>query len=136
MSEKLKIAIIGTGSRGVSCFGKIITKRDDIDLVALCDTNPVRLRAAAEILNIKPNFYSSIEEMAANETLDGVIITHYDADHAGSILNLLTCVDADRIYLPDVSDSNGIRQMIQKEYPEKIRLIMNLLLAIWLIMLM
>ena len=55
--------------------------------------------------------------------LDGLIITHYDSDHAGSVLNLLTCVDADWIYLPDVYDSNGIREMIQEEYPEKIRLI-------------
>ena len=81
MSDKLKIAIIGTGSRGVSCFGQIITARNDIDLVALCDVNPVRLRAAAEILKVNANLYSSIEEMAANETLDGVIITTPDCEH-------------------------------------------------------
>ena len=52
-----------------------------------------------------------------------MIITHYDADHAGSLLNLLTCVNTESIYIPDIFDSNGIREMIQEAYPEKIRLI-------------
>lgn len=81
MRPKLKLAIIGTGSRGVGDFGKILIARDDIEITALCDTNPVRLRAAAEILGITPNFYSSIEEMAAKESLDGVIITTPDCEH-------------------------------------------------------
>lgn len=57
--------------------------------------------------------------------LNGLILTHYDADHAGSVLNLLTCVDTDRIYMPDVQDSNGIRQQIEAEYPDKIDYIQN-----------
>lgn len=55
--------------------------------------------------------------------LDGVILTHYDADHAGSLLDLLTCVDTDSIYMPDVYDSNGIRESIEAAYPESICLI-------------
>ena len=55
--------------------------------------------------------------------LDGIIVTHYDADHAGSILNLLTSVDTEIIYMPDVSDSNGIREDIQKQFSQKICLI-------------
>lgn len=55
--------------------------------------------------------------------LDGVILTHYDADHAGSVLDLLTSVDVEKIYMPDVSDSNGIRESIEAVYPEKVSLI-------------
>ena len=55
--------------------------------------------------------------------LNGVILTHYDADHAGSVLNLLTSVGTDRIYMPDAYDSNGIRQSIEAAHSEKIRLI-------------
>ena len=58
--------------------------------------------------------------------LDGVILTHYDSDHAGSILNLLTCVDAAQIYLPDVQDSNGIRQQIESEYPQNTNFIADI----------
>ena len=55
--------------------------------------------------------------------LDGIILTHYDADHAGSILNLLTSIDTNRIYMPDIEDSNGLRKAIEEACPEKIRFI-------------
>ena len=55
--------------------------------------------------------------------LDGLILTHYDKDHAGSVVELLSVMDADRIYMPDVSDTNGIREKIAMAYPEKIHLI-------------
>ena len=57
--------------------------------------------------------------------LDGLILTHYDADHAGSMMDLLTVVDADRIYMPDNQDSNGIRECIETEYSDKIAWIAN-----------
>ena len=52
--------------------------------------------------------------------LDGLILTHYDADHAGAVPDLLTCVDTGRIYMPDLYDSNGIREQIEREHSEKI----------------
>lgn len=36
--------------------------------------------------------------------LDGLILTHYDRDHAGAAANLLTRVDADVLYLPATED--------------------------------
>lgn len=55
--------------------------------------------------------------------LDGIILTHYDFDHANSVVNLLSCVDADRIYMPDRADSNGIREQIELACPENICLV-------------
>ena len=55
--------------------------------------------------------------------LDGVILTHYDADHAGGILQLLSSVTAERIYMPDTVDSNGLRYVIENSYPDKITLL-------------
>lgn len=37
--------------------------------------------------------------------LDGIILTHYDTDHYGGIPYLLTRVDTDGIFLPDVVDA-------------------------------
>lgn len=37
--SKLKIAIIGTGSRGSNSFGEIFKRRDDAEIVAVCDLN-------------------------------------------------------------------------------------------------
>lgn len=55
--------------------------------------------------------------------LDALILTHYDADHGGGVVNLLGNIDADRIYMPDTYDSNGIRQEIENAASDKIRLI-------------
>lgn len=47
--------------------------------------------------------------------LDGVVITHYDADHAGGLPNFLTRVDAQMLYLPDTLDANDLYgQVLQK----------------------
>ena len=81
MSKKLRVAIVGTGSRGVSCFTQIFRKRDDVEIAAFCDVNTFRARAAAEQNKITPAIYGSMEEMAQKETLDGVIITVPDCFH-------------------------------------------------------
>ena len=38
------------------------------------------------------------------ETLDGVIVTHYDRDHMGGLTYLLTRIDTDLLVLPDTQD--------------------------------
>ena len=58
--------------------------------------------------------------------LDGVILTHYDTDHAGAVLNLLTSVGADQIYMPDRGDSNGIREDILLLHGDKTSLISDI----------
>ena len=41
--------------------------------------------------------------------LDGVILTHYDDDHAGSVVNLLSRVPADCLYIPDISTGSSVK---------------------------
>ncbi len=53
--------------------------------------------------------------------LDGLIITHYDADHAGGADELLTRISADNIYLPIFDGENDIREELEAEYSEKIQ---------------
>lgn len=52
--------------------------------------------------------------------LDGLIITHYDADHAGSAEQLLSRIPADRIYLPIIDKDNPIRDSLATKYRDKI----------------
>lgn len=40
--------------------------------------------------------------------LDGIIVTHYDADHAGGVGHLLTRIKTDRLILPHVKDEAGV----------------------------
>lgn len=42
--------------------------------------------------------------------LDGLIITHYDRDHAGGAMYLLSRVKADCLYLPNCADEDGLAE--------------------------
>lgn len=43
--------------------------------------------------------------------LDGIILTHYDDDHAAGVQHLLTRIDTDYLFLPDTED-NGVGDTI------------------------
>ena len=42
--------------------------------------------------------------------LDGIILTHYDMDHAGGIPELLSRIAADVVFLPEYSENDEIKQ--------------------------
>lgn len=44
--------------------------------------------------------------------LDGIILTHYDEDHVGGVVNLLSRVHTDRLILPYVDDETGTSKSI------------------------
>ena len=47
--------------------------------------------------------------------IDGLILTHYDEDHAGGAQYLLNRIRVDALFLPDIKDENGIaEQLMQK----------------------
>ena len=45
--------------------------------------------------------------------LDGIILTHYDRDHAGGIAHLLTRIPADTVFLPDAEDADRVGEPIR-----------------------
>lgn len=46
--------------------------------------------------------------------LDGIIVTHYDADHAGGVPFLLSRVKTDMLILPDITDAQGMGLLIEQ----------------------
>lgn len=52
--------------------------------------------------------------------LDGVILTHYDSDHAGGLMNFLTRIPADKLYLPTATDNGSIKDSIMAAHYETI----------------
>ena len=46
-------------------------------------------------------------------SLDGMIITHYDYDHAAGAVHLLTRVGTQRLYLPNCADQDGTAEVLQ-----------------------
>jgi len=69
-SRKLKVALVGTGVRGSSTWGKTLIQRysDILEMVGLCDVNPIRLEYA--------------NQMVSNTRPDTVIVTTTDCFHA------------------------------------------------------
>ena len=60
--------------------------------------------------------------------LDGLILTHYDADHAGGAENLLSRIPADAIFVPDADDEETVGERLAQNYPVT-RVDQNLLLT-------
>ena len=48
--------------------------------------------------------------------LNGIIVTHYDIDHVSGIPLLLTRITTDRLYLPDVEETDTLREKFAVEY--------------------
>lgn len=44
--------------------------------------------------------------------LDGIIVTHYDRDHAGGVPYLLTRMGTDALFLPDAADESGMKEQL------------------------
>lgn len=44
--------------------------------------------------------------------IDGLILTHYDRDHAGGVAYLLSRIPADYVYLPDIADKHGVKSQL------------------------
>ena len=71
------------------------------------------------------------DEMAADEAikllysqgvfrLDGLILTHYDADHAAGTMQLMSRVKVDTLYLPIFDGESSIRDDLENRYSHKI----------------
>ena len=80
MKEPLKIAIVGTGVRGVGCFGELFHQRQDCRIVALCDRNGLRLHEAGAKLGVT-QLYHDLGELLKAEKPDGLVITTPDFMH-------------------------------------------------------
>lgn len=57
--------------------------------------------------------------------LDGIILTHYDADHAAGVPYLLSRVKADKLYLPDIPDDTDIKNRLAKDHAEAVEWVRN-----------
>ena len=52
--------------------------------------------------------------------IDGLILTHYDQDHAGGAEAFLTRIDVEQIYLPDIDKTNKIRKALISRFTDQV----------------
>ena len=57
--------------------------------------------------------------------LDGVILTHYDADHAGGVEKLMSIVPTDTLYLPVLDKENDYKEALTEQFGDKVHWVQN-----------
>ncbi|MDT0686994.1 Gfo/Idh/MocA family oxidoreductase [Autumnicola psychrophila] len=81
--RKLKVALVGTGIRGTSYWGKELVEKypDDLEFVGLCDINPGRLEYARKYMQVNCPTFTNFTEMVTESEPDLVIVTTVDSTH-------------------------------------------------------
>jgi predicted dehydrogenase len=86
--EKRRMALVGTGVRGVGMFGRSLRNNysDYVELVGLCDINPGRLAYAREYVGGNIPAYTDLEEMLREQQPGTLIVTSRDDVHHEHII--------------------------------------------------
>ncbi len=88
---RLRLAIVGTGIRGISFWGEFIngSYADVVEFVALCDTNPGRLAYAKRSIGVNCPTFTDIDAMLDAVSIDTLVVTTVDATHHTLIVKAL-----------------------------------------------
>ncbi len=81
--KKLKVALIGTGIRGITFWGQRLVKEysDILEFVGLCDINPSRLQFGKEYIGATCPTFSDFTTMVSTSKPDLIIVTTKDSTH-------------------------------------------------------
>ncbi|OQW97650.1 MAG: hypothetical protein BWK77_01215 [Verrucomicrobia bacterium A1] len=84
VAGKRRLAMVGTGSRGIGMWGTPLVKdyADLLEFVGLCDINPDRSKVARELIGTTAPTFTDFEEMVRATRPDTVIVTTVDGVHA------------------------------------------------------
>jgi len=100
--DTLRIGIIGTGNRGITCIGRQVAEQAaelDLAITAFCNPTESRMRVALEDVNeaaaragrapFSPRFHSDPGALVADPEVDLVVITSPTAAHAEAAIPAL-----------------------------------------------
>ncbi len=89
--RKKRLALVGTGIRGTSLWGKTLLDRyaDTAEFVGLCDINPGRVAYGKTYIKTDCPTFTSFEEMVDKTRPDAVIVTTVDATHHHFIIKAM-----------------------------------------------
>ena len=81
--RKLRVALVGTGVRGISFWGKRLVEQysDILEFVGLSDINPGRLEFGRQYIGASCPTFADFDEMLAATHPDLVIVTTMDSVH-------------------------------------------------------
>ncbi|MBN2290264.1 MAG: Gfo/Idh/MocA family oxidoreductase [Candidatus Glassbacteria bacterium] len=82
--KKIRVALVGTGTRGINLWGKDLLERygDILEMVGLCDINPGRLEFGKKYMGAGCQTFTDFDTMVRQTRPDRVIVTTMDCFHA------------------------------------------------------
>jgi predicted dehydrogenase len=82
-NAKQRIAMVGTGVRGLGMWGKPILKEfgNTVEFVGLCDINPGRVETGKKFLGVSCPVYTDFDKMMKETKPDRLIVTSVDGTH-------------------------------------------------------
>src|SRR6266851_4468141 len=88
---RLRVTIVGTGSRGTFTWGKPIVENysDVVENVGLCDINSKRVEVAKSMIGSKAPAFVDFDKMVKEVRPDVVVVTTIDATHYRYIIRAL-----------------------------------------------
>ena len=123
-SSKTKLALVGTGIRGIGAFGNSLIRRypDKIEYVGLCDKNPGRVEAGKEIIGVNCPTYSDLnnplsafDKMMNERKPELVIVCTTDSTHDDYIVRGMELGANIITEKPMATDERKIQRIIDAE---------------------
>jgi len=114
---KQRLALVGTGIRGSTFWGKRIVDNysDLVEFVGLCDINPGRLEFVKKYMGVECPAFTDFEQMMTSVNPDILIVTTVDATHHEFIIKGLR-MGADVITeKPLTTDEEKLAGILQAE---------------------
>jgi predicted dehydrogenase len=114
---KRRIALVGTGGRGSSLWGKdLLTNYGDLlEMVGLCDINPIRLETAKGLMGAACPTFTDFDRMLRETRPEVVIVTTVDCFHAKYICRALEAGCDVISEKPMCTDEKMVQEIIDAE---------------------
>jgi predicted dehydrogenase len=90
-SRRLRVAMVGTGERGIDTWGQPVVEgySDVVEIVGLCDINSLRAKASQGLIGTTAPCYVDFEKMVRETKPELVVVTTIDAAHCRYVLRAL-----------------------------------------------
>jgi predicted dehydrogenase len=124
---KKRVALVGTGIRGISFWGKAVHDNfgDKVEFVGLCDTNPGRLAFAKQFMGVDCPTFTDFDKMLKAAKPEMIIVTTPDSLHHEYIIRGLK-YGADVVTeKPMTTDEKKCRDILKAERSAKGKLIVG-----------